>query len=351
MAAAPIPHSRPALGEDEARAAQRVVRANAVAQGVQVAAFEEEVAAAVGRRHGVAVSSGTTALELTLRALGAGPGDKVLVPTYVCTALVYAARGAGAEVRLVDVEADTGNLDPDAAHAAAAGCTAAIVPHMFGRPAQGVGPLAAVLPLVEDLAMALGAEGVGGAGVAAVCSFYATKVITAGGEGGMVLTDDEGLADAVRGLREYDGLPLAGVRGNAKLTDLAAAVGRVQLRRLGQFVDRRRALARHYDCELADLGMRRPEPTPGDIHYRYVVSLDGGQVDEAIAQLTGLGVAARRPVAAPLHRLLQAAGVFAGAERMWRGALSLPLYPSLSDDEAARVVDAVRHVWLAAATR
>lgn len=344
-----LPHSRPSLGPAEVRAAQRVLRTNAVAQGAEVAAFEEEVAGAVGRRWGVAVSSGTTALTLVLRALGIGAGDLVLAPSYACTALVYAARGAGAEVRLVDVDADTGNLDVGAARAAVAGCAAAIVPHMFGRPAAGLPPLAAGLPVVEDLAMALGADGVGTVGVAAVCSFYATKVITSGGEGGMVLADDEGLAQTVRGLRQYDGLPLEGVRGNAKLTDLAAAVGRAQLRRLGEFVERRRTLAARYDRELADLGLRRPAPNPSDIHYRYVVGLDGGPVDGAIARLEALGVAARRPVAQPVHRQLAAAGAFPGTEAMWRAALSLPLYPSLTDRQAARVV-AAAHRTLSPAT-
>lgn len=337
---ASIPHSRPALGPLEADTAHRVVRSGAVAQGAEVAAFEEEVAAAVGRRHGVAVSSGTAALHLSLLALGVGEGDRVLIPSYGCAALVHAARATGADVELADAEADAGNLAAGDGIRRAPGCAAAIVPHMFGRPAAAAAALADRLPLVEDLAMALGAEGTGCRGVAAVCSFYATKVITSGGEGGMVLTDDEGLAGEVRGRRQYDGLTPDVGRLNYKLTDLAAAVGRVQLRRLAELVERRRQLARRYDRELADLGLRRPPAVTGDIHYRYVVAVDG--VDEAICRLQAESVAARRPVAEPLHRALGSGGRFPGTESMWRGALSLPLYPALSDDEAGRVIAAAR---------
>ena len=341
-----IPHSRPCLGAREAEAAAAVIAGGAVAQGRQVTAFEEEVAGAVGRRYGVAVSSGTAALHLGLQVLlsGAGEGRRVLLPSYVCAALVQATRAAAAAPHLVDVDGDSGNLDepPDAA-----ACAAAIVPHMFGRRAAAVDALAQRLPVVEDLAMALGSDGVGTRGVLAICSFYATKVITSAGEGGMVLTDDEGLARQLRELRDYDGRGLDAQRWNYKLTDVAAAVGRVQVARLPELIRRRRELAARYDEALRDLPVRRPPPVPGSNEYRYVLCLEdeGIDVEHAMRDLQAQGVAARRPVPQPLHRGLGLrAEDFGGAERMWRQALSLPLYPALTDAEAERVARAAGRV-------
>lgn len=311
-----------------------------VAQGREVAAFEEEVAAVVGRRHGVAVSSGTAALHLALTALGVGHSDRVLIPSYVCAALYHAVRAVDAEVQLADVDGTTGNLDSDHGVGDAA---AAIVPHMFGRPAAAVAGLARRTSLIEDLAMALGTTGVGTTGIAAVCSFYATKVITSGGEGGMVLTDDDGLAQAVRGLREYDGLAVDRRRHNYKLTDVAAAIGRVQLDRLDELISRRRSLAALYDRGLADLPVWRPPVSAAANHFRYVIGFDG-DIEVAIAGLARAGITAHRPVPEPLHRALQEAGDFAGTDRMWRTALSVPLYPALEDADAERIVGVARAV-------
>lgn len=328
-----IPHSRPDLGDAEAAAAHDVVASGQVAQGREVAAFEEEVAAFTGHDTAVAVGSGTAALQLALQALSVD-GRPVLMPSYVCTALAQATRAAGGETRLADVDGDTGNLDEPPAPGDS---VAAIVPHMFGRPAAAVAALAATIPVVEDLAMALGSDA-GCRGVAAIASFHATKVITSGGEGGMVLTDDEGLAHEVRSRREYDGLSLDRLRGNHKMTDVAAAVGRVQLRRLPDLLARRRELASRYDERLSQVGVRRAASVPGEIPFRYVVQVE--DAGAAVSVLEEQGVAARRPVPVGLHRLLGSAGAWPGTDRLLERALSLPLYPSLSDAEAQHVVDA-----------
>jgi dTDP-4-amino-4,6-dideoxygalactose transaminase len=331
-----IPHSRPDLGADEAEAARRTVAGGQVAQGPVVAAFEEDVAALMGRRYGVATSCGTAALQLVLQALDVA-GRQVLMPGYVCSALVHAIHAAHAIPTLADVDGVTGNMDALPGHLGKE-VAAAIVPHMFGRPATAVAQLSSRLPVVEDLAMALGADGVGGHGVAAVCSFYATKVITSGGEGGMVLTDDQSLAQTFREMREYDGLLPDRQRWNYKLTDVGAAVGRVQLRRLPQLLERRRALTALYDEVSQGWAVVRPHPHSGDIHYRYVVSLDAGRLQAAIAAFDEQGVAARRPVPGPLHGVRSDDGTFPGTRQMLHRALSLPLYPSLSDADAQRVV-------------
>jgi len=345
-----IPHSRPTLGEEEAEAAFKVVLSGQISQGPQVAEFERELAAYVGVGYGVAVSSGTAALALALRALGVGEGDEVAVPSYACAALVHAVRFVGASPLLVDVDPDTGNLDPEDLGRRLVGRTKAIVlVHMFGFPArvEEVGRFG--VPILEDCAMALGARyrggQVGSFGRASAFSFYATKML-ATGEGGMVLTDDPDLAEAVRDFREYDMKEDTQPRFNFKMTDIQAALGRVQLGKLDAFVERRKRVASIYDVAFRDLEAELPpkvedaEPS----YYRYVlrVSSDAGEVIKA---LKTKGIDAARPVFRPIHRYLGLPPEdFAGTEDMYRRAVSIPIYPSLGDGEVERVIEGVRAV-------
>lgn len=353
-----IPHSRPDLGAQEAEAAAAVVAGGAVAQGDQVRCFEDEVASVLGQRFGIATSSGTAALQLTLQAIGVRDRH-VLMPSYVCSALVHAAHASGGRPLLVDVDGCTGNMEQ--LPAAEPTCAAAILPHMFGRASPLASRLAERLPLIEDLAMALGTEGVGTAGLAAVCSFYATKVITAAGEGGMVVTDDESLARELRAIREYDGHVLDRPRWNYKLTDVAAAVGRVQLRRLPELLARRSDLAARYDEVTGDCGFRRPDPGQdprvGQNHFRYVLSVPQESLQSMLQEFSDHGVGARRPVPTGLHDALSSAagsrgtgasgGLFPGTRRMLTTALSLPLYPSLTENEVQQVLAAAQAVLCA----
>lgn len=341
-----VPHSRPTLGAAEAEAVARVIRSGQLAQGPETAAFEAELAAAVGRRYGVAVSSGTTGLQVALLALGIGRGDEVLVPSFVCAALLHAVWAVGAAPVVVDVEEATGNLDPKAAQGRLGPrVRAVIVPHLFGLPARIEEVEALGVPVIEDCAMTIGTthggRSVGSFGTLSVCSFYATKLITTG-EGGALLTDDPELARAARELREYDGLPADRPRLNAKTTDLAASVGRVQLARLPGFIARRRELAARYRRRLRDLPLAPPPDDPEHAYYRFVLQTTA-EVEPLLSRLEVLGVAARRPVARPLHVELGLADEeFPAAAAAWRRALSLPIYPSLTDAELEQVTAAVR---------
>lgn len=343
-----IPHSRPAIGEAEARAVYEIVRSGQLAQGGEVEKFEKEMAVHAGRRYGVAVSSGTAALHLGLLALGVGEGQQVVVPSYVCTALLHAVWGTGAQPVVCDSDPHTGNIDPEAALGALSSDTAAIiVPHMFGLPATIEALAALEVPCVEDCAMSIGAtrlgRPLGSFGALSICSFYATKMLAAG-EGGMVLTDREELAATVRELREYDGAPANRLRFNNKMTDIAAALGRIQLGRLPEFVARRRMLAARYDEAFAEVAVETPLDSSEHIYYRYVVKARQS-AGELIARLEREGVAARQPVYNPLHRELgQPDQAFPGATSAHAIDVSLPLYPALGDREAQRVIAAVRNV-------
>jgi len=335
------------MGEAEAEAVARVVRSGQLAQGREVEEFEREMAAFTGRRYGVAVSSGTAALHLGLLALGINEGQRVAVPSYVCTALLHATWAVGAVPVPCDIDPQTRNIDP-VALAQLERIDAAIVPHMFGLPADidAFGELG--IPYIEDCAMSIGAaradRPLGGNGALSICSFYATKMLGAG-EGGMVLTDERHLADAVRQRREYDGMPARRVHFNAKMSDLHAAVGRVQLRRLPEFITRRRQIARLYQDEfISFLGFETPLDNSQHIYYRYVLKTQA-PVEFVIAQLAACGVAARRPIYSPLHRELGLSdSEYPHSSAAHEFDLSLPLYPALNDGEVQRIIAAVRAI-------
>lgn len=292
-----------------------------------------------------AVSSGTAAIYLALRALGVGPRDEVLMPSYVCSALLQATEAAGATARLVEVDPDTFNLSPaDTRRRLRRRTKALIVPHLFGLPADLDELLALGPPVIEDCAQTIGVSyhgrPVGSFGAAAVCSFYATKLVAAG-EGGMVASASSALLAKVRDGRTYDERRRYTPGFNFKLSGLHAALGLNQLRRLPRMVLRRRRIARRYDRALAGLPWHRPAwpADRGHAYYRYVVRISGG-VDRVMARLLADGVTARRPVFRPIHRDLGQTG-FPVTDRLWREALSLPIYPVLTERELRRIVAAV----------
>jgi len=321
-----------------------VVRRGWVAPGPEVTAFEHELAARVGTEGAAAVSSGSAALELALRALDVGVGDEVIIPTYVCDALHHAVCRTGATPVLADADPSTCSLSAaDARARLTARTRCVIVPHAFGLAADVASFLALGVPVIEDCAQTLGARldghPVGSLGTLAVCSFYATKLLTTG-EGGAV-AGPEALVARVRDLRDYDEREDLTPRVNAKLTDLAAALGRSQLVRFDAFVARRRAIAARYRARLAGAPCALPpEVGPRHVFHRFVVEIE--RAPEAVqAALAARGVAARRPVFRPAHRALRLGG-FPEADRLWQRALSIPCYPTLRDGEVDAVATALR---------
>jgi len=339
-----IPHSRPSLDDEEIRLLQNVLTSGQLAQGPQVRGFEEELGTFHGLPPGVAASSGTAAIHLALLSLGVGRGDEVLLPSYVCSAPLHAVYHSGATPVLVDVDAVTGNMDPnDLKRRLTPKSKAIIVVHLFGLPANFREISANGLPVIEDCAQALGAEvgseKVGTLGNVAICSFYATKIITTG-EGGMLLSQDLDLLARAKDLRDYDKKNDFKVRFNYKMTDLQAALGRSQLQKLERFLGQREALARVYNEELATLPCTLPPSQEGRIYYRYVVSSQGN-VRELIQKLLNVGIEVARPIYRPLHLYFNLED-YPGAEMAWKSHLSLPIHPSLTSEDAHRVCHALQ---------
>lgn len=343
-----IPHSRPWIVPADVRAVSRVMQRGGLAQGIEVAAFEAEVAATLGLPAGVAVSSGTAALHMALVGLGIGPGDEVLLPSYVCVAPLHAIQYVGATPRLADVDPVSYNLDPaDVRRRLSRRTRAIILPHLFGLPAELDAILAIGLPVIEDCAQAFGARyagrSVGSLGAVSILSFYATKLLTTG-EGGMLLSPDRRLLARVRDRRDYDERRRHTLRFNYKLTDLQAALGRSQLRRFPSMLARRAAIANRYQRRWASLPVGLPAAPAGRTHvyHRFVVSVP--RAASVAERLRPLGVTARLPVFQPIHMALGMRG-FPGTAQAFRQALSLPLYPALTLREEAVVVRALQRIF------
>lgn len=343
---------RVVMGPEEIAAVNRVLSAGGLAQGPEVAAFEDEFAKLVDSRPCVAVNSGTSALHLGLLASGIGAGDEVVVPSFTFAATANAVAMTGARPVFADIDPVTFCLDPQALLAAIGPRTAGVVPvHLYGQPAAmtEIGAIAQSngLLVLEDAAQAHAAthdgRPAGALGDVAAFSFYATKNMTTG-EGGMVVCNDDATARRVRLLRnqgmerryanEIPGL-------NNRMTDLAAAIGRVQLTRLLDWNDRRRAIAARYDAGLR--GLVTPVTGPGNSHVFHQYTVRVGVRDEVLRTVVDAGVGAAVYYPTPTHRLpaFMTGDDLPATDRAAEEVMSLPVHPRLSDAEVDRVIDVV----------
>jgi perosamine synthetase len=357
-----IPPARPVIGEAEIDAAVRVLRTGMVIQGPEVAAFEQEFGELVGGRHCVAVNSGTSALQLSLMALGFGPGDEVIIPSFSFAATANVVRLVGATPVFVDIEPGSFNLDPDAVAAAITPRTVAIMPvHLYGLPAAMDRIMAIAeendLAVVEDAAQAHGAaiEGkpVGSFGIAGCFSFYPTKNMHSL-EGGMISTADANYARTLRllrnqGMEQRYQNEIVGM--NVRLTDVAAAIGRVQLGQLGEWTEKRRANAAYLDKNLKGVVVPPVDPGYRHVYHQYTIRVSGNR-DEFSAALKELGVGSMVYYPTPIHRLRPfftedgkvGDWKLPETDRAAEEVLSLPIYPSLTQEQLERIVEAVNTV-------
>ncbi len=337
-----ISHSRPTLDQDDYRHVMNVMKSGMLVQGEQVVRFEENLSSFIGVKNGVAVSSGTAALHLSLIALGIGREDEVIIPSYVCPALLNAVMYVNAVPVIADINRSDFNIDADDLKKRITKKTRAIiVPHMFGLAAEIDRIISFGIPVIEDCAQSIGAlyqgQYTGTFGVCSIFSFYATKML-ATGEGGMVLSDDDGLIKIIRELRNYDEKDFYSVRYNYKMTDIQAALGISQLKKVSSFIEKRKKIADLYDSTLQKKTFSIPE-VPEErkhIYYRYVLLLDNAS--GFIKEMKRKGIECKRPVFKPLHRYLGLSG-YPVTEEIWNKAVSIPIYPSLSDEELRRITD------------
>ncbi len=332
-----IQHNKPMLGAEEERAAQKVIRLGWVAQGKEVKDFEVEFCEFIGlpEGHAAAVSSGTAALFLALWALGA-KSKKVAIPVYACSSLRHAVAMVGAEEVLIDVAIGTPNIDLESLVKSRSDI--AIIPHMFGIPVDFSN--IKNLHVVEDCAQALGAAinnvQVGIYGDIGIYSFYATKLITSGGQGGMVVSKNKALVDAIRDYREFDQRKDNKKRFNFQMTDIQAVIGRTQLRRLSDFLKRRNEIFEAYKeagFPLLDVSTSNIMP----VRYRAVLLTEHPK--KIIDALSHANIKSIIPIED--WELLGDARLFPNAFSLTQRSVSLPIYPLLRDADVKRIIDVV----------
>lgn len=365
-----IPAAKPLIGDEEVAAVERVLRSGNLAQGPEVAAFEAEFAAQfLQGRATVAVNSGTSGQLLGLLAAGVVPGDEVIVPSFTFAAVANSVVLAGATPVFVDIEPTHFTLDPERVREAITARTRGIMPvHLYGHPFQvdGIEQVAREhgLEVFEDAAQAHGASWrgrpVGTIGTFAMFSLYPTKNMTAI-EGGMVACADEGIARRVRLLRNQ-GMETQYaneiVGYNNRMSDVHAAVGRVQLRRVAAWTAQRQRNAAFLDAELGRIdGLAVPAVAEGaeHVYHQYTVRIAEGERDRvhrALREEHGVGSGVYYPI--PNHRLPSLTAYAPGVElpeteRAAREVLSLPVHPSLTAADLDRVVAGVAAVMAAGA--
>ena len=335
----------------------RVVERQLFLNGPETKAFEAEFAAFSGVEHAVAVSSGTTALELVLAALGIGPGDEVITVSFTFFATVEAIAAAGATPVLVDVTPEDWTLDPALVAGAVTSRTKAILPvHLYGHPADldAIAAAAPGVPIVEDAAQAHGARyrgaPVGATSVAATFSFFPGKNLGAYGDAGAIVTRDGELAARLRALRDHGRsgkYEHVAVGTNARAAEIQAAVLRAKLPHLAAWNEERRRLSTRYEELLPGVRVQQIQAWATTSRHLFVTSLP--ERDAVAAALAAEGIASGVHYPIPCH-LQPAASTFAWREGSDLAAtedaagtvLSLPLYPELGDAGVERAADAVR---------
>jgi dTDP-4-amino-4,6-dideoxygalactose transaminase len=342
-----IPHSKPTIAQDDVEAVTKVLQSGMIAQGEMVAQFEKRFAHFIGKKHAIACSSGTSAIHLALLGLDISTNDEVILPSYVCSSPYLACIYTGAIPRIADVDPLDFNISAESVKKLTSSSSeAVIVPHMFGTPAELEEIAENGIPIVEDCAQSIGAEyrdkRVGGFGDVSVFSFYATKMITTG-EGGMLLTDDIDVYERARELRDYDKKPLTPPKYNYKMTDLQAALGISQLSKLESFIDRRIELASIYTegLSMCEVELPRTSTHKKSVFYRYVIMVN--ELEKHRDAVMKRGIVCEKPVFLPLHRSIPDCQC-PHSDDVYARALSIPIYPSLSIEDAKYVAHSLCEV-------
>jgi dTDP-4-amino-4,6-dideoxygalactose transaminase len=340
-------------------ALQQVLESTRFILGDNVRALEAEIAAHLGVKHAIGVASGTDALHLALDAVDIGPGDEVITTPFTFIATAEATCYLGATPVFVDIDPDTFNIDLDAVEAAVTDRTRAILPvHLFGQPVNMPALMKLAqkhgLRVIEDCAQSYGAHinksYTGGFGDLGAFSFFPSKNLGCYGDGGLVTTNSDELAQAVRVLRNHGSSKRyyhSVIGYNSRLDEMQAAILRVKLKHIDEYTAQRRRVAASYRQQLAGTGVQTPvEDGVGQHVYHQYTCLHPDR-ERIMAALHAAGIACEIYYPVPLHRQEVFAQEYAGValpvtERVAGQCFSLPVYPELSDEKIALIADTIR---------
>ncbi|BDA79201.1 aminotransferase DegT [Leptospira kobayashii] len=331
-----INHNRPSLGQEEIDAAAAVIRSNYLVSSEQIERFENEFCDYLGLDHGSAVvtSTGTSALFLALLALDA-KSKKVAFPSYVCSALRNAVALASGNEVLLDIEKNGPNIDIEALNKSKPDI--AIIPHLYGQPVT-LDKIDKDILIIEDCCQSIGgtykSKSLGTIGDIGIFSFYATKLLTSGGQGGMVVSKDKSKIAKIKDYLDFDGRVEQANRFGFPMTEMQAAIGRVQLKKLNGFLSRRKEIFHEYESA----GLNMMKSVPGSIYYRSVMYSENPV--SVIEKLKQNDIKAIVPIED--WEILGKKEDFPNALRMSKNTVSLPCYPSLTDAELEKIIKVLR---------
>lgn len=350
-----IPHNKPSIEKDDLESVKEILNLNQIAPGEKVKEFENELAEYLSHRGAaVVVDSGTSALHLSLLALGVKKGDEVIFPTYTCAALLNAVNYTEATPILTDINPYDFNISYEDTLKKITNKTKTIViPHTYGIPADIENFLECGIPIIEDCAQSIGGEfncqKVGTFGDISIFSFYATKLMTTA-KGGAVYSKNKNLIDFVYDLVNFDFRPIYKIRYNYHLSDFQAALGCSQLKKLDSFIKRRKDIAKEYN-EIVEkkeqaFVIKIPE-NKKNVWYRYVI-ISNKNSEKIKGEFLKKGITVINPLEnwELLHNCLHLnINDFPNAEKMTNKTISIPIYPSLNDDEVSKIKDAVDKIY------
>jgi len=336
-----IRHNKLTLDHEEIEASREVLLSGFLAQGKGVSDFEARICNFFGlpTSNAVALSSGTSSLYISLVVLGA-KNKNVAIPAYSCSSLRHALKLAGAKEILIDVEKNTPNIDIEQLNNSKA--EIAIIPHMYGIPAK-IGTIRKDIKIIEDCAQSIGAHinntKVGLFGDITVLSFYATKLMTSGGQGGMIISKNKSYIEKARDYREFDCRRDKKERFNFQMTDLQASIGLVQLKKLPKFLEIRENIYKRYKNEKWNL---LDTTVSSHVPVRYRAVLNHEDPGRAIKYLGASGISCIIPIEE--WEILGPLEKFKNACYLSRNSLSIPLYPSLGEKQIDKIVKEINKI-------
>lgn len=342
-----IHHSKPLFCKKDPSFLNPIFESSQIASNGLVKKFESEFCGYIGSLGAVATNSGTSALHLSLLAMGINKGDEIIIPSYVCASILDAINYIGAKPALTDIDRGTFNISiKDAKRKITKRTKAIIIPHMFGLACDIDEFLGLGIPIIEDCAQSLGAKYknrmVGSFGLVSIFSFYATKLITTG-YGGMIVSNSKRLLAKIRDLNEPDKRQIYKLRYNYKMSELQAALGMSQFKYLRYFIKKRKEIAKAYNFAFSkyNLGLPAEKNNREHIFYRYVIMTKKAAFIKSHLEKKGIEI--MPAVFKPLHRYLSMDKKnFPNTERVYRQAVSLPIYPALRKREVLKVISVLR---------
>ena len=338
-----IPHSKPTISKSDIEALANQAKSGMHAPGEKTREFENKIKILTRAKYVKAVQTGTAAIHLALLALNIKKGDEVIIPSYVCQSVLSAVKYTQATPILVDISPDSSNISAQTIKSKITKKTKAIVvPHMFGIQTEINKIKKLKIPTIEDCAHFL--SPIKSKGKISTFSFYATKMISTG-HGGAIATDNRKIAQRIEDLLKYDKRKSYKIAYNSSLTDLQSSLGISQIKKLPQFIKKRKQIAQKYSSSLKNLPIIVPNFQRSSVPFRYIIKLKNKrQKDQIKKHLRKNKIIAEDPIFKPLHQYLKLPRkYFPNTEKAFATSLSIPIYPSLKDKEINYIIKTIKN--------